>query len=51
MQYVIDNMVHLSAGFGALVTLATAVTKLTPTKADDKFLAKALELFSLIKKS
>ena len=51
MDYVLENFEHLVAAFGALVALATVVTKLTPSKADDLALAKVLEIFSLVKNS
>lgn len=50
MDYVVENFEHIAAGFGALVALASVVTKLTPTKKDDAFLAKVLEVFSLVKR-
>lgn len=50
MDYVVDNFETIAAGFGALVALATVVTKLTPTKVDDAFLAKVVRVFSLIKR-
>ena len=51
MDYLIEHFEHLAAGFGTAVALATIITKLTPTKKDDYFLAKLVNIFSLIKKS
>ena len=49
MQFIIDHIDTILAGFGGLVVLATAITKLTPTTWDDALLAKLLRIFSLAK--
>lgn len=51
MDYIINNIEHILAAFGGLVTVATVITKLTPSKKDDAMLAKIIEIFSLITKN
>jgi len=50
MDFILENFETLVAGFGGLVALATAATRLTPTPKDDAFLANVLEVFSLFKR-
>ena len=51
LDWLIANWEHLAAGFGMLVALCTAIAGLTPTKKDDKFLAKIVkwaDVFSIV---
>lgn len=51
LDWLIANWEHLAAGFGMLVALCTAIVGLTPTKKDDKFLAKIVkwaDVFSVV---
>lgn len=53
MEWIQENWTSILAIWGALVTLATVVTKITPTQKDDAVLAKVLkvvQLFSTTKK-
>lgn len=52
MEWIQENWTLILAVWGGIVTLATAITKLTPTKKDDAILTKVLsvvELFSTAK--
>ena len=51
LDWLVANWEHLAAGFGMLVALSTAIAGLTPTKKDDKFLAKVVkwaDVFSIV---
>ena len=53
MAWISENWDSLLAAWGALTALATIVVGLTPTKEDDKWLAKvlkAIQPFSVLKK-
>lgn len=51
MNWLLENWEHIAAGFGMLVTLCTAIVKMTPTQKDDNILAKVVkwaDVFSIV---
>jgi hypothetical protein len=48
ISWIESNWVTILEGYAVLVVLATFITKLTPTTADDKFLARVVETFSAV---
>lgn len=47
-NFVIENWDSILLGLTSLVTVASVVTKFTPSKSDDEYTAKALEWISKI---
>ena len=48
MEWIKTNWTDILAVIGAVVTLATAVVKLTPTQKDDNILAKVIKVLSAL---
>lgn len=51
MNWIIENWETIFAAWGILVTLCTAIVKITPTQKDDNFLAKVVkwaDVFSIV---
>ena len=44
MDWLMNNWDTILAAFGAFVTFASVVVKLTPTKKDDELLAKLIKI-------
>ncbi len=44
IKLVTENWVNILAAWGALVLLANAIVKMTPSPKDDEFLAKVLKV-------
>lgn len=44
MEWITNNWTDILAVFGAVVGLATAIVKLTPTQKDDNVLAKVIKV-------
>lgn len=48
MEWITTNWTDILAVFGAVVGLATAIVKLTPTQKDDNVLAKVIKVLSAL---
>lgn len=48
IEWLTQNMVDVLAIWAGIVTVASIIVKLTPSKVDDEWLAKILRLFEVI---
>ena len=49
MDWLIEHWDELSIAFAAVLTLVSAIVRVTPTKKDDEFLAKFLGFLSFLR--
>lgn len=49
MEWLMENKGQIWLIFTSIVTVASMIAKLTPTKADDQFIGKILKILSLNK--
>ena len=48
MEWLVENWDEISLGLAALLTVATIITKWTPTPKDDEWLAKVVGFLSFL---
>ena len=48
MEYLTTHWVEITAVVGGIVTVASLITKMTPTQADDKVLAKIVAFLNTV---